>query len=301
MTVIDIALPIITFMALTAVGLDLTPAHFHQVRRQTLTLVAGLAAPVFLLPILALGLLRVFEPAPHVAAGLLLVAASPIGGISNTYSYLARASTALSVTLTTLSAALAFVTIPAVSWGFERALGQPMGFAAPAMLPVQLLLMVLLPVMTGMWIRRRWPGVAEERRPAIQRAAFVVLALLLALIIGSDVDQFASGLSGTVPLAVAFVVLSFGVGWLVAATVRAPLPDRFTLAAEFATRNVAIATAIAVTLLGQASFAFFGATYFLTELPLMLVAIVIYRWRVPAAAAGRPTRVGVSRNTRAAD
>jgi BASS family bile acid:Na+ symporter len=283
MTVIDAALPIITFLALTAVGLDLTPADFHRMRRQKVTLTAGLVAPVFLLPILALGLLRVFEPAPHVAAGLLLVAACPIGGISNTYSYLARASTALSVTLTTLSAALAFVTIPAVSWGFERALGQPMGFAAPAMLPAQLLLMVMLPVVTGMWIRHRWPDVAEERRREIQRAAFIALALLLMLIIGSDVDQFTSSLSGTIPLAVAFIILSFGVGWLVATTLTAPLPDRFTLAAEFATRNVAIATAIAVTLLGQASFAFFGATYFLTELPLMLVATAMYRWRAPSA------------------
>lgn len=278
MTVIDVALPIITFLALTAVGLDLTPAHFHSVRRQKLTLTAGILAPVLLLPALALGLLRVFEPAPHVAAGLLLVAACPIGGISNTYSYLARASTALSVTLTTLSAALAFVTIPAVSWGLERMLGEPLGFTAPAMLPAQLLLMVMLPVAGGMWIRHRWPAVAEEQRPAIQRGAFIALVLLLVLVIGSDVDQFASGLSDTVPLAVVFVVLSLGLGWLVGATVRAPLPDRFTLASEFATRNVAIAMAIAVTLLGQASFAFFAATYFLTELPLMLVAIAMYRW-----------------------
>jgi BASS family bile acid:Na+ symporter len=277
MTVVDVALPIITFLALTAVGLDLTPAHFHQVRRQTRTLAAGLVAPVFLLPTLALGLLRLFEPPPHIAAGLLLVAACPIGGISNTYSYLARASTALSVMLTTLSAALAFVTIPAISWAFERVLGAPMGFAAPAMLPVQLLLMVMLPVMTGMWMRHRWPGAAEERRPLIQRTAFVALALLLVLIIVRGFDEFVSGLSETVPLAVAFVVLSVALGWLVASMVGASVADRFTLAAEFATRNVAIATAIAVTLLGQASFAYFGATYFLTELPLMLVAIAMYR------------------------
>jgi ACR3 family arsenite efflux pump ArsB len=175
-----------------------------------------------------------------------------------------------------------------------------MGFAAPAMLPAQLLLMVMLPVTTGMWFRYRWPGVAEERRPAIQRAAFVALALLLVLIIGSDVDQFTSGLSGTVPLAVAFVVLSFGwAGWWLPRCGTAPRPVH--AGRGFATRNVAIATAIAVTLLGQASFAFFGATYFLTELPLMLVAIAVYRWRVPSAAVGEPSRLGVPAGTRAVD
>ena len=56
--------------------------------------------------------------------------------------------------------------------------------------------------------------------------------------------------------------------------------DRFTLATEFATRNLAVATAVAVTPAGRVEFASFAATYFLTEIPLMLCAIGIYRrWR----------------------
>ena len=58
---------------------------------------------------------------------------------------------------------------------------------------------------------------------------------------------------------------------------RRPAPDRFTLATEFATRNVAVATAIAVTLLGRAEFALFATTYFLTELPLTLLAVAGFR------------------------
>ena len=50
------------------------------------------------------------------------------------------------------------------------------------------------------------------------------------------------------------------------------------MAAEFATRNVAVATAIAVTLLGRPDFAIFGATYFLTEQPVLLTATLLYRW-----------------------
>jgi ACR3 family arsenite efflux pump ArsB len=41
-----------------------------------------------------------------------------------------------------------------------------------------------------------------------------------------------------------------------------------------------VAAAIALTLAGRAEFAAFATTYFLTEIPLMLCAIVIYRrWR----------------------
>ena len=53
--------------------------------------------------------------------------------------------------------------------------------------------------------------------------------------------------------------------------------DRFTLAAEFATRNIAVATASAVTLAGRVEFALFATTYFLTGAPLMVGAIIVFR------------------------
>jgi ACR3 family arsenite efflux pump ArsB len=53
--------------------------------------------------------------------------------------------------------------------------------------------------------------------------------------------------------------------------------DQFTLGTEFATRNIAVATALAVTLAGQVEFALFATTYFPTEAPLMLGAIIVFR------------------------
>ena len=208
------------------------------------------------------------------------MAACPIGGISNTYSYLARASTALSVTLTGLSCLLAGVTVPAVGRGLELAIGRPLELAAPVpLLLAQLMLMLALPVALGMWIRHRSPAFAERHRPALQRLAFAGIAVVLLLVILDDPQAFAGGLSTTVPLAATFVVCSMAAGWITAATVTADRGDRFTLAAEFGTRNVAVATAIAVTLLGRVEFARFATTYFLTELPLMLVAIAVFRSR----------------------
>jgi BASS family bile acid:Na+ symporter len=290
--VIEVAIPLITFVAMTCVGMDLTVAQFAAVRRRPGLLAAGLLAPVIILPVVALVLVAFAQPPAHIAGGLLLVAACPIGGISNTYSYLAQASTALSVTLTTLSSALAALTIPAVSLGFEFALGNPLGFSAPAVLPAQLFLMIVLPVMIGMAVRHRWPGFASRHRLGVQRTAFAAVGLLLAMIIGSNWTAFVDGLSSTVPLAFTFVLLSLTSGWTVAAGLGASPSDRFTLAAEFATRNVGIATAIAVTLLGKPEFAIFGATYFLTEQPVLLTATLIYRWstrtEVPSSAAAAP-------------
>jgi ACR3 family arsenite efflux pump ArsB len=117
----------------------------------------------------------------------------------------------------------------------------------------------------------------------MQGAAFLALAVLLTLIITTNLHAFLDGLSSTVPLAVAFIVCSTAAGWAVGAMVTTDPRDRFTLAAEFGTRNVAVATAIAVTLLGRVEFALFATTYFLTEVPLMLGAILIFRVTTPLA------------------
>ena len=284
-TFVDIAIPAITFLLLAAVGLDLRPEDFARVRRQRTVVLAGLVGPLLLLPPIAFGLISVFRPPPAVEAGLLLIAVCPIGGISNTYSYLARASTALSVTLTAISCLLAAVTIPSLASLFEAVLGRPLGFTAPTgLLLAQLVLMLAVPVSLGMVVRRRWPRVADDHRAGLQRLAFGLLAALIAIVVYDQFDTFLRELRTTVLLAASFVVVSFAIGWTVGLALQTDARDRFTLAAEFATRNVAIATAIAVTLVGQIEFAVFATIYLLTELPLMLGVVTIFRYyRAPIA------------------
>lgn len=287
-TVLDVVTPAIVFTSMMAVGLDLTREDFARVRRVPSVLAVGLFAPLVTLPAIALALVWLLTPEPAVQAGLLLVAACPIGGISSTYSYLARASTALSVTLTGLSCMLAAASIPALTRVFGGALREPLRVDAPVVILVlQLAFMLVLPTSLGMLIRRWWPWWAETRQPRIQRLAFVLLGLLLLLVISVEGPRVRSALPQVVLVAATFVTASFAVGWLAGAAVRASGPDRFTLAAEFATRNVAIATAIAVTLLGRTEFAVFASVYFLTELPIMLAAVAAWRrWTgaKPAAA-----------------
>lgn len=287
---IDIAVPAITFVLLAAVGLDLTAADFARVRRQPAVVAAGLVAPLLLLPPLAVVLIGMFRPDAATAAGLLLVAACPIGGISNTYSYLARASTALSITLTALSCLFAGLTIPLAGVGLEWMLGRHVDIVPPsAALVVRLLLMLSLPVGLGMWVRSRAPAFAATHRSHLQRGAMAAIALILALVILESPRAFAAELGTTVPLAAAFIVCSMVAGWATSVAVTTDRRDRFTLAAEFGTRNFAAAAAIAVTMLGRIEFARFATTYFLTELPIMMAAIWLFLKSAPPqhSASGR--------------
>ena len=138
-------------------------------------------------------------------------------------------------------------------------------------------MMLAAPVTAGMALRRQWPAAAARWHTPLRRGVFGALAMLLVLVIGADVSTFVSSLPAAVPLAASFVVVSFAIGWVTGLALRVAPADCFTLATEFATRNVAVATAIAVTLSGRVEFAIFGTAYFVTELPMMLGAIAIYR------------------------
>lgn len=286
---IAIVIPAMAFLLQVTVGLDLTAADFARVRRRPGVVLAGLFAPLVLLPPAALFLTYAFQAGPELTASLLLIAACPIGGISTAYSYLARASTALSVTLTGLSCLLAAVTIPAVGAGIELALGRPFGIAAPLpLLAAQVLIVLALPVAIGMWWRHKAPALADRHAPAVRKVAFGVTALVLGLVVVQAPDAFVAGLSTTVPLATAFVLVSLAAGWLTGVLVTPDVKDRFTLAAEFGTRNIGIAVAIAVTFLGRVEFARFAVTYALVEVPLLLIAALFFRRQQPVIRGAAP-------------
>ena len=279
-TLIDVSVPLLTFSLMVAVGMDLTTGDFRRVRQTPAVIVTGLVGPLLLLPPIAVGLAWLFAPPPAVAGSLLLIAACPIGGISNTYSYLARASTALSVALTGLSCLIAGVTMPVLGRVFGALFPDVVVGAPPvATFLVQLLLMLTLPIALGMWVRQRHAAWALRVQPTVQRLTFMGVGLVLALIVLDDPRAFLSDLSSMVTLAVAFVVLSSAAGWLTAAAITADPRDRFTIAVEFGTRNLGVAMAVAVTLLGRVEFARFAYAYFLTEMPIMLLAATWFRQR----------------------
>ena len=275
---LGIAAPVTTFMLLIAIGLELNADDFARVRRQRLLVTAALFAPLILLPAIAIGLTQLLQSPQESAVGVLLIAASPVGSISNMYCSLARASMALSITLTGLSSLLAGVALPVTGMALESILARPFDLQVPVgPLAVQLVLLLAVPLALGAWLRRRSPAMAARLGPRLQRWSATAILVVLVLVVLEDVPEFVGELSATVPLALAFVLASVLAGWVMATLITADRRDQFAIASEFGARNVGIATAVAVTILGRLEFARFAAAYALVELPLMLAAVLLFR------------------------
>jgi BASS family bile acid:Na+ symporter len=275
---LGIAAPVTTFTLLLAIGMELAVEDFASLRAQRLLVFAGLFAPFILLPAFALALTRLLNSPPESTLGVLLIAASPIGSVSNTYCSLGRASMALSITLTGLSSLVAGIALPLTGMALQSVLARPFNLQLPfGLMAVQLLLLLALPVALGMTLRGRAPAFAATLGPRLQRWSVTGSLVVLILVVLDDVTAFVGELSTTVPLAAAFVLASVVAGWTIAALITSDRRDRFTILSEFGARNVAVATAIAVTILGRPEFARFAAAYAFVELPLMLTAVALFR------------------------
>ena len=116
---------------------------------------------------------------------MMLLAASPGGTSSNLYSHLAGGDVALNITLTAINSALAILTLPLI---VNLSLTHFFGEAQPIPLPfdkmAQVFVIVLGPMLIGMWLRRRFPGLADrmERPVKILSALFLLAVVVFALI-----------------------------------------------------------------------------------------------------------------------
>ena len=281
MTLLDLlerGVPAVAFLLMIAVGLDVTREDLRRVAASRALVAAATAGQVLLLPAAALGIARVLTTDLQITDYVLLTAACPGGGMSNVYVYLARANTALSVTLTAISSLLAVATMPIAIAAYERALGRAVGFALPVRtLLVQLLVMAVIPVLIGGFVRHRWPAFERTYGGRLRALTAAGVAGIVAIGLAQSAGSLQRMLLSGGAAASALVVAGMALGWATGVVFRSAAADRFTLLIEFAVRSLAIALVIQVTLLRDPEFVPFGAVALLVQAIVLMAAVRVYR------------------------
>jgi BASS family bile acid:Na+ symporter len=131
--------------------------------------------------------------------------------MANVNTSLGRGNVALSVTLTAVSCLATMLATPVALAVVQPGLGDSIAFSVP--LPVLAGQLVLLLVLVGMGIRRRWPDAAVRHRGALLGVSVVSLVGLLALVIIEDAEQFARALADLAAAAGVLTVVTFAAGW----------------------------------------------------------------------------------------
>jgi BASS family bile acid:Na+ symporter len=256
--------PLVAGVVMLALGLTLTVADFKRAATLRRPLAVALVCQALVLPTLCLLIAEAFHLEPHLAVGLMLMAATPGGTMANILSHLFNGDLALNLTLAAINAALSVFALPAI-----LAASMTWFLGEGRFIPLQLdkfltvFALVLIPTAIGIAIRHRLPRLARRlQRPVkVVAAALLILAVVAAIAGGRTTLWHNFGvLSGAV---VSFCAVSLTVGYLVPRVMRLGPPQAIAISLEVGLHNTVVALSVALSpqLLNSAEMATPAAIY----------------------------------------
>lgn len=243
-------------------GLSLTVGDFARVAKQPKAVIVALVCQLIVLPIVCFGLVLAFRLPPVLAVGMMMLAASPGGTTANLYSHLFRGDVALNISLTAVNSVIAVVTLPlitnvAITYfdPFDGELGMQWGKT------LEVFAIVLLPVALGMLVRRLAPRFADGMDRPVRIVSILVLVLVIAGAVVSNLELLAEHFAGLALITVAFCLASLGIGYLVPRWLRVGKRQAIASSFEIGIHNATLAIVIAQTVLGSAELSLPAAVY----------------------------------------
>jgi BASS family bile acid:Na+ symporter len=235
-----------------AVSLDLTWEKLLRVLKRPKSPTIGLVAQFGILPAIAFLTGLFLTDAPSIALGLLLVTCCPGGALSNYLTGIAKGDVATSISMTTISTLFSIVLTP-VLFAFWASMNPSTHVVLqhismdPLRVMMTLLIMLVIPVTAGMLLRAKRPNTANLIRGEVRLIAGIVFAVIVAMIIGSNLKSLALlAQYALFPVLFTFVIavgLGWGIGWLAGLMAA----ERRAVAIEVAFQNVALAIGLGIT------------------------------------------------------
>ncbi len=173
------------FAIMLFMGMTLTISDFKRVAVYPKSVAVGLVNQLILLPIIGLVIVKVIPLSTAFAVGVMVVAASPGGAVSNLISHLSKGDTALSITLTAFSSILTIITIPLIiNWSLRNLAGAgEVAIQLPLLQTIiNIFKLTALPVAIGMGTNYLFPEATKRAGSIIAWISGIIIILALLLI-----------------------------------------------------------------------------------------------------------------------
>jgi BASS family bile acid:Na+ symporter len=291
-TIIGMFLPVALALVMFGLGLTLTVADFARVARAPKAAVIALFCQIVVLPVICLGLVLLFDLAPALAVGMMLLAASPGGTTANLFSHLADGDVALNISLTAINSVLAVVTLPiVVGLSLAGFLGSDASIGMQPAKMLQVFAIVLVPVAVGMWVRRRFTAFAERMRRPVKIASVAVLVLAITAAAGQEFGVLLDHATSVGVVALLLSGSSLVIGYYAPRLLGVGHRQSIASAMEIGIHNAVLAITVAVSVLGSTQMAIPAAVYGVVMFfPAAAAAYLLARTPQPKLAPALATR-----------
>jgi bile acid:Na+ symporter, BASS family len=244
-------LPASLWAVMLAMGMGLSVADFRGILSNRRAFVVGVGSMLVLVPASGIALGTAFAPTPVLAVGLILLATTPSGILSNLLTDIAGGEVALSISISLLLSVVYVFTLPFIAhFALQYTLGEAQSIAIPLGDSMgHILTITLIPVLLGMSLRAFRARLAAAAAPIIKRAATTLLVVLFGMIIVQQIDTLRSAFGPLLAIVLAMNVVNAVIAQIVASLAKVRHAERIAISVEHLIRQEATAIYVAVSLL----------------------------------------------------
>jgi len=277
--VTDVILPLALAFIMLVLGLGLTGSDFLRVIKQPRDFFVGALSQIILLPIIAFIIVKIWPISPELAIGVMVIAAVPGGVTSNLLTSFAKGDVALSISLTAIISLLCVITIPFVVLTSVRLLSdsnitQDISLFGMAR---DMFLIVTVPVILGMLVRRFISGFALKFEPIAKKISIVLFVLVLLGAIAAEKENVISYFAQAGLITLVLNVVMMIIAYYVAQFLASGTAQKKCITIECGLQNGTLAIFVATSIFGGGIYVIPAATYSLIMFLTSLIFVYLVR------------------------
>ncbi len=279
MEVVTKIAPIALALIMLTLGLGLTTSDFTRVIKRPKDFLVGLICQVILLPIIAFALIKILNVQPALALGVMIIAAAPGGVTSNILTKFANGDVALSVSFTAIISLLSILTVPFIVIKSADLLDVNYLSKEISMsrISIKMFLVVTLPVVIGMLIRKFAQNFIINRTALIEKVSLVLFMLVFISIWLEEWDNIIMYISKAGTITLILNVIMMVIGFYVAKIFASGIKQRKCISLECGLQNGTLAVFVSTQLFDDIVYLIPTASYALIMFVTSIMFVFILR------------------------
>ena len=266
--------PVALALIMLALGLGLTGQDFLRVLKQPKDFIVGLICQLILLPVIAFVLIKIFNTPLELALGVMIIAAAPGGVTSNVLTKFANGDVALSVSLTAIISLISIISVPFIVFMSADLLEISNISKEISMIGIsmKMFLVVTLPVLLGMVIRKFATNFITSKTQMIQRISIILFIIVFAAIWVEEWENIMSYIAQAGAITLVLNIVMMIVGYYVAKFLASGVAQRKCISLECGLQNGTLAVFVSSQLFDDIVYMVPTAAYAL----VMFVTSIIF-------------------------
>ena len=279
MEVVTKIAPIALALIMLALGLGLTGQDFLRVAKQPKDFLVGLVCQLILLPIIAFLLLKIFNLPLEIALGVMIIAAAPGGVTSNVLTKFANGDVALSISLTAIISLISIISVPFIVFKSAELLEVTEISKEISMIGIsmKMFLVVTLPVIIGMLIRKFATNFVMSKSQLIERISVFLFVIVFAAIWVEEWENIMGYIKQAGLITLVLNIVMMFIGYYVAKFLASGVSQRKSISLECGLQNGTLAVFVASQLFTEITYLIPTATYAIVMFLTSIIYVFIVR------------------------